>query len=269
MKYLLNCRSFISLMVLFSFFDNLGMEKYDYTFKVLIVGDAAVGKTQIINKFVNNSFEEEYKATTNANYILKSVEYNGKFIQLQLLDSPGDEKFRYITLDYNKDAHLIVLVYAVNEKKTFNNIQSCVDDVKANTGKNTKFLLVGNKLDLEEERNVSTEEAKTYAAENGMEFIEVSAKDGTNINDMFKYSIEKLLNDMEKEENNFSEKTEAENIEFNNTKIKNSQNDNNGHKKNDINNNDLSFCDKYCSCCPCLKKTEGNVEEEKGGEDDE
>ena len=263
MKYLLNCKSFISLMVLFSFFDNFGMEKdYDYLFKVLFVGDTSVGKTQIINKFVNNSFKEDYKTTTSASCVLKSVEYNGEKIKLELWDSPGQEKYKSITENFYKGSQLIVLVYTVDDKNTFENIQNWVNDVKNNTTENPRFLLVGNKCDLKEGRQVTKEEAEEYAKKYNMEFIEVSAKEGTNIEKMFNSIIQELLEDMEKEEISYYNK-------YNNT--------NNSEQKDLLDDKDIydiknkkNFCwMEYCSCCPCWEKTEGNGEEEEEVENDE
>ena len=255
MKYLLNCRSFISLIVLFSFFDNFGMKKnYDYLFKVLIVGDADVGKTQIVNRYVKDSFVEGCKPTAGIDFCSKIISLNNKKINLQLYDTSGQKRFSTIVQTYYKGATLIVFVYAIDNKDSFDNIPKWVEEVKIQN-ENAKFLLVGNKLDLEEERDVSTEDAKKYAEENNIGFIEVSAKTGDGIKDMFEYIISELLEDMKKEENKNIEKD----IEFNKHEINNSQNDNNNQKKNHIEKKNFPFCDKYCSCCPCLKKSEGNV----------
>ena len=300
MKYLLNRRSFISLMVLFSFFDNFGMEKdYDYLFKVLFVGDTSVGKTQIINKFVNNSFKEDYKTTTSASCVLKSVEYNGEKIKLELWDSPGQEKYKSITENFYKGSQLIVLVYAIDDKNSFDNIQNWVNDIKTQK-QNAKFLLVGNKCDLEEERQVSREEAEKYAKDNGMKFFEVSAKEGTNINDdMFNSIIQDLLDNMEAEEkkekiqvknpnkdnddmfdsiiqNLFDDMETEEKKKENNNHTYNIYNDNkqgklsfNGQNKDIIEINKNSCWSEYCPCCPCLGKTEKDNEEQKEIENDE
>ena len=258
MKYLLNCISFISLMVLFSFFDNFGMEEetkeifnpddflpeYDHLFKVVFVGDEGVGKTQIINKFVNNIFNEGYKTQTTVNYSQKVINFDGKNIKLELCDTPGQEKYRSLNKIFYNGSHLIVFVYAINNKKSFENIQSCVKDVKIYTYKKIKFLLVGNKYDLEEERDVSTEEAKTYAAKNEMEFVEVSAKDKINIEKMFDNSLKKFLDDMEKEKNN--------NLTNNNTHNFEQKDLLDDQDIDDIKNKKTFFFDKYCSCCPCF-----------------
>ena len=255
MKYLLNRRSFISLMILFSFFDNFGMEgetkkAYDHLFKVLFVGDEGIGKTQIINKFVNNSFSDKYLATIGIDFDYKKINSNGKIINLQLEDTAGQEKFRDIMQNYYKSVHLIAFVYAINNKKSFDNIQIWVDEVKEQIDEKTKFLLVGNKCDLKEGRQVTKEEAKKYAEDNNMKFIEVSAKTGEGISDdMFNSIIKKLLDDMEKD------------FTYNNSKyIKPEFPD---YSIQDIDDIKTSFCNKYCSCCPCLKKSEGDVEEQE------
>jgi len=250
MKYLLNCRSFISLMVLFSFFDNFGMEgetdeAYDHLFKVVFVGDAGVGKTQIINKFVKNKFSNDYKPTIGLDFYFKTINSNVKIIKLQLWDSGGQKAFIPIIRAYYKNSQLIVLVYAVDNKKSFNSIQSWVEEVKTQI-KNPKFLLIGNKCDLEDKREVTYEDAKQYAEDNGMKFFEVSAKEGTNINDdMFNSIIQDLLDDMEKEKNN--------NPTYNNPKyIEHKIPDYHIQDIDHIKNKKDSCWSKYCSCCPCL-----------------
>ena len=274
MKYLLNFRSFIFLMVLFSFFDNFGMDKKsegnnssyssDDSFKrnkrvkIVFVGDAGVGKTQIINRFVNNSFSDVYLETIVNSYH-KTINSNGKIIKLQLWDTAGQERFRAITRTYYKSAHLIVFVYAVDDKNTFKNIKNWVKNVKEQTDEKTKFLLIGNKCDLEEERKVSREEAEKYAKDNNMRFIEVSAKNGTNINDdMFNSIIQDFLDDMEKDFTHNNHQYIGPEIPV--------------YSIQDIDDIKTSFCDKYCSCCPCLKKTKKNneeQEEEEEGDDDD
>ena len=251
MKYLLNCRSFISLMILFSFSDNFGTEikkDYDYLFKVLFVGDAAVGKTQIIKKFVNNKFDASYQLTIGVEFANKKVNFENKKIILQVWDSSGLERFRNITQIYYRNSHLIAFVYAINDRNSFENIPNWVKEVKTQN-KDAKLLLIGNKCDLDEERHVSKEEAQKYAEDNNMKFIEVSAKTGEGISDdMFNSIIKKLLDDMEKD------------FTYNNSKYIDPEFPD--YSIQDIDSIKTSFCNKYCSCCPCLKKSKGDVEEQ-------
>ena len=227
-------------MVLFSFFDNFGMNKYN---KVVFVGDAAVGKTQIISRYVKNFFDDDYTHTIGTEYAVKEVEINNKKIKLQLWETTEYEKYKSIIGNIYQKAEIIVLVYAINNRESFDNISDWVKKVKT-YNKNVKFLLVGNKCDLVEKRQVTKEDAENYAKANKMEFIEISAKAGTNIEKMFNSSLLKILED----ENNIeNEKKQIDN-----------------YSHIDINhNNNLPFCNKYCSCCLCLKKSEGNVEEEE------
>ena len=233
MKYLLNRRSFISLMILFSFFDNFGMKieekEYDYLFKVLFVGDSGVGKTQIINKFVENNFLENCASTIGVDFKIKEVEVKNKKIKLQLCDTSGQERFRAIIQNYYKSDHLIAFVYAINNRNSFNSIPKWVDEVKKQTDKNTKFLLVGNKCDLKNDESVPTEEAEKYAEDNGIKFFEVSAKTEKGINDMFKYIISELLK--EKEPGLFD-----------------------NQYKNNIKINKTSCWSEYCSCCTLFEQ---------------
>ena len=241
MKYLLTYGNFIFLALLFSFIDDFGMDKKsvennsNYSFKVLIVGDAGVGKTQIVSRYEKDVFGEGYEPTVSVDYSYKLIKHKTKNIQLQVWDTAGQDSYRSIIKDYYKNSHLIAFVYDITSKDSFTGIPKWVDEVKKQTDKNTKFLLVGNKYDLaEERRTVTEEEAKQYAENNGMKFFEVSAKTGDGINDMFNYIISELLK--EKEPGLFD-----------------------NQYKNDIKINKTSCLNEYCSCCPCLEKTKGNV----------
>ena len=270
MKYLLNCRSFISLMILFSFFGNFGMEgetkeDYDHLFKIGFVGDAGVGKTQIINKFVGNKFLEDYVSTIGVDFYGETVNCENKKIRLQLWDTSGQKKYEVVRKNFYRNFHLFVLVCAVDDKNSFDNIQIWVNEVRS-INENAKFLLVGNKCDLKKEESVSTKEAIEYAGINNMAFFEVSAKDEINIENMFNFIIQELLKDMEKEKNN---NLTYNNPTYNNPTYIDYKNFDSIQDIDDIKNKKTSFCDKYCSCCPCLKKTEKNNENQDNEEQEE
>ena len=259
LKYLLTCRNFIFLAILFSFIDNFGMDEGSnnnvYVVQVTFVGYTGVGKTQIIKKFVINNFATEYQPTETPTFSTKNIPWSNKRIRLQLWDTSGQEKYRSLNKISYKGRHLIIFVYAIDNKDSFDSIPNWVEDVVSKVDKKTKFLLVGNKCDLEKERQVTEENAKQYATENNMEFMEVSAKDGTNIENMFNSSLQKLLEEKNKDEINSSENKNVSD----NYKKNVSSNSNDNKNINGIYINDLPFCDKYCSCCPCLKKSEGKV----------
>ena len=171
LRYLLTYRNFIFLAILFSFIDNFGMDEGSnnnvYTVQVTFVGDADVGKTQIINKFLINNLATEYQQTVSATFYSKKILWSNKKIDLRLWDTPGQEKYRKIIKIFFKGSHLIVFVYAIDNKKSFDNIPKWVEEVKIQN-ENAKFLLVGNKCDLKKERQVTEENAKQYATENNM-----------------------------------------------------------------------------------------------------
>ena len=256
MKYLLNNRNFIFLMVLFSFFDNFGNminQKKDVpTFKVAFMGDIYVGKTQIIKKFMSNIFEENYKQTIGVDFYIKEINIKNQKIKLELWDFSGANNSNF----FYKNFHLIIFVYAIDNKKSFENIPNWVNFVKEYKNENNKFLLVGNKCDLGRDKVVKSEEALKYANENGMDFIEVSAfkgfffdfstKSQKNIEKMLENSLEKFLGEMKHIEDN--------NIKIGKFKIVNTEKI--SSNKQNTTNIKNSFCNKYCSCCPCLKETE-------------
>jgi len=253
LRYLLNRRSFIFLMVLFSFIDNFGKEEGEEEkkeFKVVFVGDEGVGKTQIINKIMDNSFEEKHNSTMDVNFSTYDTRYKGKNIKLELCDTPGQEKYRKLITVFLKNVHLIFLVYAIDNKNSFINIKNWVDFIKTNTNENPKLLLVGNKCDLKDQREVSTEETKEYAKKYNIKFIEVSVKKGNSFLNMLVYSLDEFLKDEKKEENKIIQK----NIEVDNHKINDSQNDNNSQKKITLNKKDFPFYNKYCPCYYLFEK---------------
>ena len=213
---------------------------------------------------MNNSFDNVYNITIGVDFATKEVEIDNKKIKLQLWDTAGNENFSSIAKAYYMSSSLIVLVYAINNRNSFENIQKWVNDVINNTNENPKFLLIGNKCDLEkDQRQVTTEEAQEYAEDNDMKFIEVSAKEGTNINDdMFNSIIQDLLDDMEKEKNN--------NPTYNNPKyIEHKIPDYHIQDINGIKNKKDSCWSEYCSCCPCLEKTEKNNKNQDNDEEQE
>ena len=144
---------------------------------------------------MNNKFDASSQLTVGVQFATINVKFKNKKIRLQLWDTAGQERFRGITRAYYKKFNLFVIVYAINDKKSFENIQSLVEDVKTQN-KDAKFLLVGNKCDLKgDKRQVTKEEAEEYAKKYNMKFFEVSAKTEEGIKEMFEYIIPELLED--------------------------------------------------------------------------
>jgi small GTP-binding protein len=158
--------------------------------KIIFTGDVAVGKTSIVNSLLNSKFSEEYEASIGVDFFSKTLNYKGKQIKLQIWDSAGQEKFRSLIPNYIRGAALVFLVYDVTNKNSFDSLPNWLKFI--NNIENTNIVIVGNKIDLESKRVIANEEGKKFAEENHMELFEVSAKEGTGLEDMIYNSVASL-----------------------------------------------------------------------------
>ena len=144
-------------------------------------------------KYTDKTFQEEHMATIGFDYRIKSMKLkNGKTVKIQIWDTAGQDKFRAITKNYYKGSHGIILIYDITNPKTFQNITDWVSQVREEASNNVVIYLIGNKIDLLNERNVSIEEGKELAEKLGLPFNEASALDGTNINEIFNDIVERI-----------------------------------------------------------------------------
>jgi len=157
---------------------------YDFMVKLLILGDSATGKSAIMDRFCESVFSTNHIATIGVDFKYKTVDCEGKRIKLQIWDTAGQEKFRSIVQTYYKGAMGIVLTYAINDRKSFKNVEMWMKEIQTNAAKGVVVLLVGNKIDLTT-RVIEEAEGKQMAQKYGVKFFETSAKDGTNIDDLF------------------------------------------------------------------------------------
>jgi Ras-related protein Rab-6A len=154
-------------------------------YKLIFLGDQNVGKSCILNRFMNDTFTEEYQATIGLDFQSKNVQIDNQDIHLLLYDTAGQEKFRSLIPMYTRDSNIILLVYEINNKDSFIHLPDWLNDLSNVNKEDVIFALVGNKIDLEEKRQVSTEEGKNYADQNGFIFHEVSAKTGDGFSELF------------------------------------------------------------------------------------
>ena len=154
-------------------------------YKLIFLGDQNVGKSCILNRFMNDTFTEEYQATIGLDFQSKNVQIDNQDIHLLLYDTAGQEKFRSLIPMYTRDSNIILLVYEINNKDSFIHLPDWLNDLSNVNKDDVIFALVGNKIDLEEKREVSTEEGKSYAEQNGFIFHEVSAKTGEGFSELF------------------------------------------------------------------------------------
>ena len=185
--------------------------KPDYTIKYIIVGNAYVGKSNIIYRFVENKFSENYKATINLDFSYKNMKINDKIFRIQLWDTAGQEEFQSISRGYYKSGACALVVYDITDRETFNNVSSWVEECKNNGPSTITLVLVGNKIDLEDKRQVTYEEGEDFANRNNMQFFETSALNGTNIDKLFNDTVESINRKIE--ENYYKDKDCG--IEFN------------------------------------------------------
>lgn len=174
------------------------MNSYDYLFKFILIGDSTVGKTCILTRFVDGWFKAESDPTIGVEFGSKLLKCkSGYTVRLQVWDTAGQENFRSITRSYYRGAIGALLVYDVTNPNSFENLPSWLKDSLDATNQNIGVVLVGNKSDLDQDRQVNKEVAKNFAKENNLLFLETSAKNGTNIEKIFQILSEQILTKIE------------------------------------------------------------------------
>ncbi|KAK8875871.1 Ras- protein Rab-4A [Tritrichomonas musculus] len=157
--------------------------KFDYSLKVIVVGDSGVGKTCLLVRYIRNLFDEESQPTLGVEFMTKIVTTEKHKIQLQLWDTAGQELFRSVTRGYYRGSAGAFLVFDITNRDTFDNIGRWLQDIKDVARSDVVTLLIGNKSDKADQRQVSTEEAQEFAQKNSMQYFETSAKTGSNISE--------------------------------------------------------------------------------------
>lgn len=157
--------------------------KFDYSLKVIVVGDSGVGKTCLLVRYIRNLFDEESQPTLGVEFMTKIVTTEKHKIQLQLWDTAGQELFRSVTRGYYRGSAGAFLVFDITNRDTFDNIGRWLQDIKDVARSDVVTLLIGNKSDKADQRQVSTEEAQDFAKKNSMQYFETSAKTGSNISE--------------------------------------------------------------------------------------
>eukprot|EP01104_Vermistella_antarctica_P004713 TRINITY_DN15139_c0_g1_i1.p1 TRINITY_DN15139_c0_g1~~TRINITY_DN15139_c0_g1_i1.p1 ORF type:complete len:237 (-),score=50.04 TRINITY_DN15139_c0_g1_i1:132-782(-) len=156
-------------------------QEYDYLYKVVLIGDSGVGKSNLLSRFTRNEFNLETKSTIGVEFATRSIQADGKTIKAQIWDTAGQERYRAITSAYYRGAVGALLVYDIAKQVTFKNVERWLTELRENAAGNIVIMLVGNKSDLRHLREVPTETAKEFSEKNGLLFIETSALDSTNV----------------------------------------------------------------------------------------
>uniref|UniRef100_A0A6U3NLC3 Ras-related protein Rab-1A n=2 Tax=Ditylum brightwellii TaxID=49249 RepID=A0A6U3NLC3_9STRA len=158
---------------------------YDYLFKLVLIGDSGVGKSCLLLRFADDAFTESYISTIGVDFRFRTVKIDKKTVKLQIWDTAGQERFRTITSAYYRGADGIIMVYDVTSKDSFDHVNDWMKEVNRYASEGTCKLLVGNKSDRTADRVVTEEQAKEFADELGIAFLETSAKSAKNVEEAF------------------------------------------------------------------------------------
>ena len=213
--------------------------------KVIFCGDAGVGKTSIINSIMGQKFSEEYEPSIGVDFFSKTIRYKGRLIKLQIWDSAGQEKFKSLIPNYIRGSSLIFLIFDVSRKLSYDHLTDWIKFI-TDIDNSGVIIIIGNKIDLKEKREVNNEEAEKFCKENKYDYFEVSAKEGTNIDNMLYTTVAGLpvfnaINGETLTKENIIQDLLRENLDS--FRAKNYENNNSGENNtnsNNENNNNMS-----------------------------
>lgn len=169
-------------------------DEYDFLFKVVLIGDSGVGKSNLLSRFTRNEFNLDSKSTIGVEFATRSIAVDTKTIKAQIWDTAGQERYRAITSAYYRGAVGALLVYDISKQQTYENVSRWLKELRDHADSNIVIMLVGNKSDLRHLRAVPTDDARQFAEENGLSFIETSALDSTGV----EVSFQNILTDIYK-----------------------------------------------------------------------
>ena len=162
--------------------ESIGEMNFNYLLKYVIVGDASVGKSNLLLRYTHGQFRDEYQLTIGVEFGSNNVILDNSVYRVQIWDTAGQENFRSITRSYYKNSACALIVYDITNRISFENLSNWIDDCKNSSPKTVFLVLIGNKCDLENNREISEEEGREFAEKNGMLFFETSALTGENVN---------------------------------------------------------------------------------------
>lgn len=175
-------------------------QEHKYLFRVCLLGDAGVGKTSLLSRFVDNSFKDNYNNTIGVDFRIVTLKQDNTIYKIHIWDTAGQERFRSLALNYLNNSHGFIFIYDITDKESFNNVLNWVNLALEKNVRTIANFLVGNKCDNEEQRKVSQEEAENLAKEKGLVFLETSAKTDNNVQKLFYFFLYKLVEYYKKNE---------------------------------------------------------------------
>ena len=175
--------------------------EYDKTCQILILGDSSVGKTSLISRYANGIFKEEYLATVGLDYYNKQDTINNLNVLVKLWDTAGQERFKSLSPNYFRNAEGVVIVFDVTNLETFENLKYWISSIKSNLGEKNiiiPIIIIGNKIDMNDMRDINKEEADKFAKENDYKYFEASAKTGEGVDEAFREIVNQILDNSDK-----------------------------------------------------------------------
>ena len=180
--------------------ENIHLEKivdntihHKYMFRICLIGNICVGKTSLLARYADNSFKESYANTIGVDFRVITLKYKDIIAKVHIWDTAGNERFKSITINYYRSSHGFIYVYDITSKESFENLDMWINLTNENCGTNAINFLIGNKSDLEKEREVSKEEGEEFAKKYDLIFIETSAKNNDNVGKLFEFFTYKLI----------------------------------------------------------------------------
>jgi small GTP-binding protein len=186
-------------------------DEYDYLFKVVLIGDSGVGKSNLLSRFTRNEFNLESKSTIGVEFATRSIQCDAKTIKAQIWDTAGQERYRAITSAYYRGAVGALLVYDISKAVSYDNVERWLNELRDHADSNIVIMLVGNKSDLRHLRAVPTDQAAQFAEKHGLSFIETSALDSSNVELAFQRILTEIYHIIAVNKN--MEKKEGHNVE--------------------------------------------------------
>ena len=174
---------------------------YDVLCQLLIIGDSRVGKTSLLTRYTTGNFNEEYIATIGIDYYIKNETINNKKIMIKLWDTVGQERYRALTQNFFKNAEGVIVVYDITNVDSFDNLKFWINSIKQNMEDKKiiiPVIIIGNKVDMEDMREISNANAENFAKENNYKYFETSAKTGEGIDKAIRELVNQILNDSNK-----------------------------------------------------------------------
>ncbi|KAM0946484.1 putative small GTP-binding protein [Dioscorea sansibarensis] len=167
-------------------------EEYDYLFKVVLIGDSGVGKSNLLSRFTRNEFCLESKSTIGVEFATRTLQVEGRTVKAQIWDTAGQERYRAITSAYYRGAHGALLVYDVTKPTTFENVSRWLKELRDHADSNIVIMLIGKQIDLKHLLAVASEDAQSFAEKEGLSFIETSALEAMNVEKAFQMILAEI-----------------------------------------------------------------------------